>query len=158
MGVPSSPCVRERERREKEREERVRVSVCLCVCVCWHLDLSIMCSHVCFSPAGARLNHISVRNTVHGVATGPPRPFSIVQYFFPPRSWWFTFFIIFLIFALRLHPFPPFSVSPYIRMYVRALLGPVGACVRLCLRVLLPADVPSATRVRHSHFSSVNEI
>ena len=101
---------------------------------------------------------VCVRNTVHGVATGPPRPFSIVQYFFPPRSRWFTFFIIFLIFALRLHPFPPFSVPPYIRMYVRALLGPVGACVRLCLRVLLSADVPSATRVRHSNFSSVNEI
>ena len=63
-----------------------------------------------------------------------------------------------VIFASRLHPSPPFSVSPYIRMYVRALLGPVGACVRLCLRVLLPADVPSATRVRHSNFSSVNEI
>ena len=65
---------------------------------------------------------------------------------------------VFLIFALRLRPFPPFSVFPYIRMYVRALLGPVGACVRLCLRVLLPADVPSATRVQHSNFSSVNEI
>ena len=61
-------------------------------------------------------------------------------------------------FVLRLQPFPPFSVSPYIRMYVRALLGPVGACVRLCLRVLLPADAPSATRVRPSNFSSVNEI
>ena len=65
---------------------------------------------------------------------------------------------VFLIFVLRLHPFPPFSVSPYIRMYVRALLGPVGACVRLCLRVLLPAGTPSATRARHSTFSYVNEI
>ena len=117
-----------------------------------------MCSHVCISPAGARSNHISVRNTVHGVATGPQRPFSIVKYFlnFFPAS--LAVVYVFLIFVLRLHPFPPFSVSPYIRMYVRALLGPVGACVRLCLRVLLPADVPSATRVRHSNFSSVNEI
>ena len=41
-----------------------------------------MCSHVCISPAGARSNHISVRNTVHGVASGPSRPFSIAKYFF----------------------------------------------------------------------------
>ena len=58
-----------------------------------------MCSHVCISPAGARSNHISVRNTVHGIATGPPRPFSIVTSFFPPRSRWFTFSDFRLTFA-----------------------------------------------------------
>ena len=129
-------------------------SVCVCLCVCV-LYLSIMCSHVCISPAGVRSNHIYVRNTVHGVATGPPRSFSIVKYFCPASL---AVVYVFLIFVIRLHPSPPFSVSSYLRMYVRALLGPVGACVRLCLRVLLPADVPSATRVRHSNFSSVNEI
>ena len=59
---------------------------------------------------------------------------------------------VFLIFALRLHPFPSFSVSPYIRMYVRALFGPVGACVRLCLRVLAAGRYTLGNpRARHSN-------
>ena len=49
---------------------------------CWHLDFSVTCSHMCIGPAGARSNHIIVRNTVHGVASGPSRPFSIAKYFF----------------------------------------------------------------------------
>ena len=73
--------------------------------------------------------------------------------FLPPRSRWFTFF-----WFSPLHPFPPFSVFPYICMYVRVSLGPVGACVRLCFRVAPPADTPSAPRERYSNFSSVNAI
>ena len=65
-----------------EFSRRRRESVCVCVCVkCWRLDLSIICSLVCIGPAGARSNHIFVRHTVHGVASRPPRPFSIVKSF-----------------------------------------------------------------------------
>ena len=37
---------------------------------------------MCIGPAGARSNHIIVRNTVHGVASGPSRPFLLAKYFF----------------------------------------------------------------------------
>ena len=106
-------------------------SVCVCVCVC-----------VCTQHSSWNCNRASA--AIFDSSVFFPASLAVV-YIFP-------------IFALRLHPFPPFSVSPYIRMYVRPLSGPVGACVRLCLRVLLPADAPSATRVRPSNFSSVNEI
>ena len=49
--------------------------------------------------------------------------------------------------------FPSFSVFSYSRMYVRVSLGPVGACVRLCLRVAFDADTPSATRARDIRIS-----
>ena len=72
-------------------------SVCVCVCVC-----------VC--PAGARSNHISGRSTVHGVATGPPRPFSIVTYFsrlarggLRSSDFRLTFALFFSIFRLSLY-------------------------------------------------------
>ena len=44
-----------------------------------------------------------------------------------------------------------FRLSLY--MYVSVSLGPVGACVRLCLRVAFDADTPSATRARDIRIS-----
>ena len=107
-----------------------------------------MCSHECIGSAGARSNDIFVRNTFHGVATVPPRQFSLVRYLFPLRTRWFTYF-----WFSPLYLFPPFSVFPYIRIYVRAFRGPVGACVRLCLREAQPAGTPSAIRARDVRIS-----
>ena len=82
-----------------------------------------------------------------GVATGPPREFSIVRYFFPAS---FAVVYVFLILAF-LH-FPSF----YIRMYVRDFLGPVGACVRLCsgrrVRACARARFVAAFRDTNMHF------
>ena len=53
------------------------------------------------------------------------------------------------IFDFRYWPlFPPFSVLPYIRMYVRAFRGPVGACVWMCLGEAKTAGTPTARCAR----------
>ena len=108
-----------------------------------------MCSHVCIRPAGARSNHISARNTVHGVAPGPPRPFSLVQYFSRLARGGLRFSDFRLTFASFSSIFR-LSLYTHVRT---SFLGPVGACVRLCLREAQPADTPSATRARDIRIS-----
>ena len=114
-----------------------------------------MCSHVCISPAGARSNHISVRNTVHGVATGPPRPFSIVKYFFRLArgglrfsDFRLTFAPFSSIFRLSLYTHVRTS-SSWSRRCVCSIVSQGGAAGRYSL---------GNPRARRSNFGSVNVI